>query len=124
MKRSSHFTVGFLLCIMMLAQSEGVRVHNGFGTGRTYLEMPKAERAAYAMGFANGILLSPIFGAPDGKLKWLESCVEGMDNEQLAEVLLQYMKEHPAEWHHGLHLNSYRAVANACPGSPVKRKPE
>lgn len=101
-------------------QQKEVVVHNGFGAGQEYLDMTDSQRRAYAVGFINGILLSPALGAPKNRVGWVERCVEGMSDVQVAAILHQYIKSHPAEWHWGLHILSYRALIEACPDSPSK----
>jgi len=104
------------------AASGGIAVHNGMGNGNDYLEMRESARQDYAIGFVNGILLAPLFGAPKSSMAWFESCVEGMSNNQVAEIIYQYVKSHPAEWHHGLHIVSYQAFLAACPDSPGRKR--
>ena len=105
----------------LTAQENGIIVHNGMSSGQEYLKMSEREKRAYAMGVVNGILLSPAFGAPKQKLTWFENCVEGMSDQQAAEVLRQYIQKRPAEWHYGLNILSLGAFNDACADSPAKR---
>ena len=111
----------FLFSWSLLAQTGDVSIHAGFGTGKDYLKMSKTQQRAYAMGFVNGFLLSPLAGAPKSKIEWAERCLERMTDLQVSEILAKYIREHPGEWHHQLHLNSWRGLADACPDSPLKQ---
>lgn len=122
MRRFLYSFVFYCVLSIAPAQQGGVVVHNGFGDGQDYMEWSELRRSGYAMGVANGILLSPVFGAPKDKMKWFENCLEGMKDKQVGEILFQYVKAHPAEWHHGLHILSLQAFSNACPDAPTKWK--
>jgi len=96
-------------------KEEGILVHNGFGTGQTFLnDLSDAQRRAYAMGVINGMLISPMLGAPKEKLAWLETCAERMTDEQVAAIITKHLREHPERWHYGLHLESWAAMKDAC----------
>jgi len=98
-----------------------VRIHNGMGTGQDYLQMPETERPAYVMGFVNGLFLAPLFGASRQSNAWLETCLEEKSGKQIAELLTQYLEQHPSEQQGQLHAASYRALLQACPASPVNQ---
>src|SRR5689334_21399509 len=99
-------------------KNEAVEIHHGMGRGDDYVSMPELSRRRYAMGAVNGMMLAPLFGAPKQRMAWLERCVENMSDSQIAEILLQYIKRNPAQCHHGLHILSFQAVDEVCPGSP------
>jgi hypothetical protein len=84
--------------------------------------MSQAKRLGYAEGVINGMLTAPLFGAPKARMQWLEQCTEGMTDFQVAEVIRQYIQQHPAEWHHQLHVLTYQALLDACPDSPLHAK--
>ncbi len=73
------------------------------------------ERRAYATGVVDGMFLSPLFGAPKDGMAWFESCVEGMTDEQVAQILYKSVKENPADWHRSVHTEMYRALKKGCP---------
>ncbi len=73
------------------------------------------ERRAYATGVVDGMFLSPLFGAPKDEMAWFESCVEGMTDEQVAQILYKSVKENPADWHRSVHTEMYRALKKGCP---------
>jgi hypothetical protein len=98
-------------------KEEGVLIHNGFGTGKSFLDdMSSAQRRAYAMGAINGMLVSPMFGASKEELQWLEQCVENMTDDQVAAIIARHLRDHPERWHHGLHVESWAAMKDACRG--------
>ena len=96
------------------AEEQGVLIHNGFGTGQSFLDdMSPAQRRAYAMGAINGMLVSPMFGASKARLRWLENCAENMTDEQVAAIIAKHLRDHPERWHYGLHIESWAAMKAA-----------
>jgi hypothetical protein len=96
---------------------KGVLIHNGFGTGKNFLDdFSAAQRRAYAMGALNGMLVSPIFGASKEKLQWLEQCVENMTDDQVAAIIAKHLRDHPERWRQGLHMETWTAMKDACRG--------
>jgi hypothetical protein len=114
------FLVTFLTAVPLFAADEPVWIQNGFGTGQDYLKMTKSQQRTYAMGVVDGILLSPLFGAPKSKMKWFESYIVGMTDEQVAVILLKYLENNPGRWHDGLHLLAYSAIKEAFDKSRSK----
>jgi hypothetical protein len=106
----------------MLSFAEPVLIKDGFMTGNKFMELSSDEQSAYAMGLVDGMLLAPIFDAPKAKLIWLESCIVGMSNKQVAAMLRKELESKPGEWHYSAHHAMYRAMLEACPGSPKKTK--
>lgn len=106
-----------LLILLMVtyayANDKPVYVHNGIGTGQDYLKMTESEKRAYAMGAINGMLVSPLLGAPKDKMLWLESYVENMTDEQIAAILTKYLQDNPGRWHDGLNVIMYSAMKEA-----------
>ena len=72
------------------------------------------EQRAYAMGAINGMLIAPMFEAPKGPLRWLETCAEHMTDDQVAAIIRQHLVDHPERWYQGLHIESWVAMKNAC----------
>ncbi len=94
---------------------KGVLIHDGFGTAAVFLDqMSDAERRAYAIGVVNGMLVSPLLGAPKERLRALERCFENMTDKQVAALLLKHIREHPERWHYGLHIESWVALKDGC----------
>ncbi|MBC8231411.1 hypothetical protein H8E77_17805 [bacterium] len=100
----------FVCVLVTFAADKPVIVHKGFATGRDYLKMNDAQKRAYAMGAINGMLLAPLFGAPKDRVKWFESYVEKMTDDQVAAILTKYVKDNPGRWHDGLHILTYSAI--------------
>jgi hypothetical protein len=89
------------------------------GTGQDYMGIPESTRPTYVMGLVNGLFLSPLFGASRQNVAWLETCLEEKNGTQIAEILSQYIEQHPTELQEQLHAASYRALLQACPSSPL-----
>lgn len=106
-------TLSILYTTIVHASDQDVLIHNGFATGIDYVKMSKSEKRVYAMGVINGMLLAPFFGAPKDKMKWFESFVENMNDEQVAAILSKYINDNPGRWHEGLHILMYAALKDA-----------
>ena len=102
--------------------AKDVRIHNGMGTGQDYIGIPESTRPTYVMGLVNGLFLSPLFGASRQNIVWLETCLEEKTGTQIAEILSQYIEQHPTELREQLHAASYRALLQACPSSPLHQR--
>jgi len=104
--------------ILALSSAQGgqpVEIHNGFVTGTIYRKFNEYQKRSYAMGVIDGIYLSPFFGASRTHLGWVEKCVQGMDDEQVAAVIDKFLKDHPERWHQTVHASVYAALLSACP---------
>jgi len=94
-------------------------VHNGFLTGNQYRDlMDFYDRTMYVSGVIDGMLLAPIFKADKALLGWLETCVTGMRQDQVAFIVDKHLQGRPQDWHSQMHFNVYRALGNVCPQSP------
>ncbi len=99
----------------VLAQDEPpVIIKSGFLSGEQFIGLPETQRRAYAMGIADGFLFSPMWGAPKGKLQWLEECVVGMSDSQLATIIARFIQERPGEWHLNAHGLAFRSLKESC----------
>jgi len=67
------FFLIFLAAATLYAADKPILIHNGFGTGQDYIKMSESQKRAYAMGSINGMIISPLLGAPKDKMGWLES---------------------------------------------------
>jgi len=115
--------------VMVLArpvspQEKGTFIHKGFSTGHDYIEMSETQRHGYAAGFVNGILIAPLFGASEGRVHKFGMCIEGMNDFQISEIILQYISPHAEKWHLELHVLSLQALENACPDTLVDKSKE
>ena len=91
-----------------------VTIHDGFLTAKDFRELPQARKVSYVTGVLDGMLLAPFFGAPKNRLEWFESCVVGMDDEQVTAILSRFVAENPARWHQRVHTQFYAAMREAC----------
>ena len=99
-------------------QGQPVAIHNGFLTGQDFRNLTEAGKRSYAAGLVDGMLLAPFVGAPKARLEWLETCVTGMSDEQVAAIISKFVRDNPARWHEPLHVQFYAAVKQACPQAP------
>jgi hypothetical protein len=107
MHRTPYFCLLIgLLCTSFLSiadssapQDATVIVKTGFISGNEFRDFSPRLKRAYAMGFMDGVLMSPAFGAPKARLSWLESCVTGMTDEQVSAIFSKFLEDNPARWH-------------------------
>ncbi|HTS06784.1 MAG TPA: Rap1a/Tai family immunity protein [Candidatus Eisenbacteria bacterium] len=97
-----------------------VIVYQGFMKTEKYLGFGEAERAIYAAGLMDGILLAPLFDAPSKSkyFRTMQTCVNGMTNTQVAAIITKYAKDHPEEWHLGANVVAWKALRGVCPVQP------
>ena len=101
--------------------ADGVLIHNGFLTGQSFRDLPDLGKRSYVAGLIDGLFLAPLFDAPKSSMGWLESCVEGMTDEQVSAIISKYLDDNPGRWHQPVHGAAYSALLAACPGSPLQR---
>jgi hypothetical protein len=106
---------------------DSVSVHNGFIAGQEFRELSERDRCRYAAGLVDGMFLAPLFGAPKrttfkpkqmpptSRAEWLEACVEGMTDTQVAAIISKYLADHPARWHESVGPLAYSALIDSCP---------
>lgn len=99
------------------ASAQGVLIQNGFVTGEAYLHMSDVQQRAYAIGLVDGTLLAPLFSAAKEDLLWLERCIAGMRDTQMAEILRRRLQAHPESWHSSAHAQMFAALKEQCPTS-------
>ncbi len=92
----------------------GVIISKGFLDGTSWASMSDRERAAYAMGFANGMFVSPLLGQPGPSLQRLATCLDPMTNIQVAAIISKYIADHPERWHQSLNGLGFSALYYAC----------
>jgi hypothetical protein len=107
------FILGFT-CLTAIGMSQGY-VHNGFLTGRQYLDLPTVGQNGYAAGLIDGMFLAPFFGAPNDRVAVIENCVNGMTDQQVAAILAGHLRSKPEIWHLGAHTALYQALIERCP---------
>ena len=102
-----------LMALNTYADNGTLRPPMSLFTGQTYIEMGEGDRIAYAVGVVEGMALAHFFDAPEDKLKWLHTTVAGTTPNQLAEVILNYIRERPYDWQKPLNVLSYDALMQA-----------
>src|SRR3954471_15155081 len=110
-----HVIVGFLW-LQIVAHTEPVSVPNGFLTGEQYLkQFDSREKAAYAIGFANAILVSPLI-APSAQAvaSDVQHCLIGQTSAQMAAIIRRYIDTIPDRWDLPLNILGYEALMKSC----------
>ena len=102
------------LSLISNVSSQPVAIKSGFLTGNEYLARDEAERRDYAVGFVDGVLLAPVFGATKTKMKWIEDCLTEMTNAQVAAILEYYLKNNPGRWHEQMNILAFVALKESC----------
>lgn len=91
----------FLLVIFLVvtpftySQTEKpVLIAGGFLTGQDFLGMDKGSQSSFAMGLVDGMLLAPLFHAPDhgDPFERIQACVKDMSGIQVAAIIEKYLK--------------------------------
>lgn len=110
--------IGLLCSITTTAiaipKDKAVEIHHGFYKANHYKDMPDLVRRAYVAGAFDGMMLSPLLGAPKPEVTWLERCVEGMDDDQLLAIVDSFVGTHPERWDQDMGSVLYGAFAQAC----------
>ncbi len=92
-----------------------ITVRSGFITGAGFLELSESEQSVYAMGVVDGLLLSPLFGAPDkGGAFRLAECLVGLSGKQVAAMVKKFLDENPKRWLEDAHILVYGALLEPC----------
>ena len=100
--------------VTVYANQQIVKISPGFFTGKDYLEMSETEQRAYATGEINGMLVAPLFGAPEENLNWLKTCTGKMSDEDLASILIKYIRDQPKQMDANLNVVTFNAIREAC----------
>jgi len=106
--------IAFCAIVSLHASQQKVSISPGFFSGKDYLDMTETERRAYATGAINGMLVAPLFGAPEENLNWLKTCTSKMSDEQLAAILSQYVRDQPNQRQANLNVATFTAMRDAC----------
>ncbi|HLI13120.1 MAG TPA: hypothetical protein VKY65_16120 [Alphaproteobacteria bacterium] len=90
-------------------------VHHGFLTGKSYLQISDVVKPLYVSGLIDGLLGSPLFGAPaEGKVARLGACLEKMSSGQATAVVTRYVRAHPAQQDWDMQVLAYDALHDLC----------
>ena len=103
-----------LAFVTVSANQQTVKISPGFFSGKDYLDMSDTEKRAYATGEINGMLVAPLFGAPEENLNWLKTCTGKMSDEQLASILTRFIREQPDQMQANLNVATFNAMRDAC----------
>jgi hypothetical protein len=93
---------------------EVVLLRGGFMTGNSYQQLNNTGKKGYAMGFYNGLLMAPAFGAHKEETKWVEECVSLTGDGQIVAIIDKFLQENPARWHEPMNILSYAALKASC----------
>lgn len=96
------------------SQEQKVSISRGFFTGKDYFEMSDNEKRAYATGAINGMLVSPLFGAPEERVAWLKTCTVKLSDEETAAILSKYIISDPNQLTMSLNVVTFNALKDAC----------
>jgi hypothetical protein len=108
-----------VLLLALLPQTgipQGVRVHNGFLKAEDFLHLSAERQRSYAAGVVDGMLLAPLFGAPDSgqKIRSFGVCIEGMSDIQVAAIIEKFLRDHPERWNDPLNAVVFSSMTEGC----------
>jgi len=106
--------LGLLTCVNVLASQQRVSISRGFFTGKEYFDMSDGEKRAYATGAINGMLVAPLFGAPEDRLNWLKTCSAQLSDEQTASVIANYINSDSSRQSMSLNVITFNALKDTC----------
>lgn len=95
------------------APGKGIWISHGFVTGNDYLALPALTQNGYLYGFVDGVMISPLLGAPERP--WMDRCIHsGFNFPQLKAIVDKFMRDHPERWDEDMSSLTFSAVAEAC----------
>lgn len=92
-----------------------VMVREGFLKGEEFARMSNSDKAGYAMGFVDALLVAPLLDAPSERVDRLGRCVVGMSNKRLVTIFNQYLHDHPEHKQQSANILLFQALDQACP---------
>jgi phosphoglucomutase len=112
-------TILSLLLLAAMPQTgapQVTHVHNGFLKTEAFVHMSTDGKRDYAKGLVDGMLLAPLFGAPDDgdKIKSFGACIEGMSDTQVAAIIEKFARDHPERWNESLNWVAFTAMTQGC----------
>ena len=66
------------------------------------------------MGFVEGVLISPLLGAPKSQIELIERCLDGMNDQQLVAIFEKFLRGNPERWHESAHVLFYATIVQTC----------
>lgn len=110
--------IAFLLLVINTVlhaePKEPVYVKEGFLTGNSFRALSYDGKRGYAIGFLEGIFISPMFDAPKSGLQWVEGCTVGMADAQVVAIMEKFLVENPARWHQQMNVLAWAALKEGC----------
>jgi hypothetical protein len=105
-----------LVLLQIVAHNGPVSVPNGFLTGEHFLkEFDSHEQSAYAIGFINAILVSPLITpAAQTVASNVQQCLISRTNTQITEIIRGYLEAMPDRLDLPLNILSYEALMKSC----------
>lgn len=103
-----------LTYINVYASQQKVTISRGFFTGKDYFDMSDTEKRAYVTGAINGMLVAPLFGAPEDRVTWLKTCTANLSDEETSAILLRYINNDPNQLSMSLNVVTFNALKEAC----------
>ena len=91
-----------------------VWLKSGFLSGEMFRNLPEASKRFYVQGLVDGVLSSPLLGAPKSRTLWLETCLEDRTDTQVSAMLVKYLNDNPEYWHMTANMCFYNAMVKAC----------
>ncbi len=115
MKLINFIIIAFLLINQpAYSSTNNISYKGGFINGNEYLSLSSDGKVKYAIGFIDGLLIAPLFGAPMERLTWLEQCTAGMNSKQIVAILEKYLTDNPEKWHKPMNGLSLKALKKSC----------
>ena len=79
------------------------------------LKSSNGDRSAYAIGFIDGLLISPMLGADAEGADAFHECLTGRTSDQIGEIILKHVEATPENWHVPLDMEAFEAIKQSCP---------
>ena len=92
-----------------------VTVREGFLKGEEFARMSNSDKAGYAMGFVDALLVAPLLDAPSAGVDRLGRCVVGMSNKRVVTIFNKYLEKHPDLKQQSANVLLFQALDQACP---------
>ena len=113
--------LGLQICIPAFSQTNTTAPHaimnpGYFYTGNDYLEETNSSQQTYLARIIDGFLGAAIFGAPEGGVTQVNSCLKGKRTDQLYAIVARYLREHPERWHEPMSILTFNALSTSCRG--------
>src|ERR1044072_6738340 len=106
--------IALVAFITVYANQQTVKISPGFFSGKDYLDMSDTEKRAYITGEINGMLVAPLFGAPEENVAWQKTCSAKMSDEDLAAILSRFIRDQPGQMQTNLNVVTFNALREAC----------